>query len=87
MLNKLTPQTDTQFSEEKVANIVLKEALAQIAALTNLPKQQCAHLLHEQLKMNHLNERKTTSLRSTQPIINQNESNFIFEMFNKIQAT
>ncbi|WP_019029458.1 hypothetical protein [Colwellia piezophila] len=82
MFNKITPTTDSQLSNEDVANLIVNDALNKISRLTGLSEQQAFLLLSNQIKMHNSDDIHEQVTRFKSPLLEQSEYQFISNLFN-----
>ncbi|GAW94849.1 MULTISPECIES: hypothetical protein [Colwellia] len=82
MFTKINPATDSQLSNEDVANLMVNEALNNISKLTGLNQEQAFALLLSQVSR----QTEQVSLESTSkvhsPLLEVDETQFIASLFN-----
>lgn len=79
MFTRVTPRTDSQLSNDDVANLILDDAINKLAQLTDLDKEQAYALLTKQIK-SQINVEESAKLAT--PILEVKESQFISSLFN-----
>jgi len=77
MLKSKKLKTDSLVSNEDLTNLIMNQALEQIATLTGVSKAQALVLMANQLS--HEAPQQTTVFK---PILEQDESTFIRHLFN-----
>jgi uncharacterized protein YidB (DUF937 family) len=82
MFTKITPTTDSQLSNEDVANLILSDALSKISQLTGLSEQQAFTLLSSQVNPQSNDNKVVKFTPRPTPLLDQNESQFISSLFN-----
>ncbi|ALO34055.1 hypothetical protein CMT41_04430 [Colwellia sp. MT41] len=89
MFTKINPATDSQLSNEDVANLMVNEALNNISKLTGLNQEQAFALLLSQVSRQTEQVSRQTeqvSLESTSkvhsPLLEVDETQFIASLFN-----
>jgi len=83
MFTKITPTTDSQLSNEDVANLIVGDALEKLGKLTGLNQKEAFALLANQVNQ-HSDDvclKQTTKIQA--PLLEQNESLFISNLFNQ----
>ncbi len=84
MFTKIKPATDSQLSNDDVANLILSDALTKVEQLTGLNQQASLALLLELIAP----AKQTTDVEINkiyqiqQPVLEQNEYQFISGLFN-----
>ncbi|WP_057830585.1 hypothetical protein [Colwellia sp. TT2012] len=82
MFTKINPTTDSQLSNEGVANLMVNDALKNISKLTGLNQQQAFALFLSQVsrQSNQVSLESTSKVHS--PLLEGDESQFIASLFN-----
>jgi hypothetical protein len=82
MFTKIVPITDSQLSNEDVANLIVSDALTKISQLTGLSEQKAFALLSDQVAQKNCDtsDEKVTKMQA--PLLEQNEYQFISSLFN-----
>ena len=78
MFTKITPTTDSQLSNEDVANLIVSDALEKISQLTGLSQEKAFELLSQQVN----NDAASHTPKAQPPILEHNEFQFISSLFN-----
>jgi len=83
MFTKITPTADSQLSNEDVANLIVGDALDKLSKLTSLNQKEAFALLVNQVNLNtdDVGLKQTTKIQT--PLLEQNESLFISNLFNQ----
>ena len=81
MFTKITPTTDSQLSNEDVANLIVSDALSKISQLTGMNEQQAFALLSSQVNPQGNDNKQVTSNKVYVPLLDQSESQFISNLF------
>lgn len=82
MFTKITPATDSQISNEDVANLIVSDALSKISQLTGLCQEKAFELLSQQVNQNNNTVNHAQEARVQAPILEHNEFQFISSLFN-----
>jgi len=82
MFNKITPTTDSQLSNEDVANLIMSDALNKISQLTGLSEQLAFALLANQVNQKTQQNNPERLDKVHGPLLEQSESQFISSLFN-----
>ncbi len=79
MFTRIKPTTDSQLSNDDVANLIVDDAITKLSQLTDLTKEQAFTLL-----VNHIKSQVSIeeSQKLTTPVLEANESQFISSLFN-----
>jgi len=82
MFTKITPTTDSQLSNEDVANLVVGDALEKIAQLTGLSQEEAIALFVNQVdqQSDAISQKQSTKVET--PLLEQSEFQFISSLFN-----
>ncbi|PKI14377.1 hypothetical protein CXF71_16715 [Colwellia sp. 12G3] len=81
MFTKITPTTDSQLSNEDVANLIVSDALSKISQLTGLSKQKAFALLSNQVTPQSNDNKQLAFKKIHIPLLDQSESQFISSLF------
>jgi hypothetical protein len=82
MFTKITPTTDSQLSNDEIANLIVSDALEKIGQLTGLKQKDAFALLSSQV-IQHVEEVNDEQINKVQtPLLGQNECQFISNLFN-----
>ncbi|PKG86360.1 hypothetical protein CXF85_01265 [Colwellia sp. 75C3] len=81
MFTKIIPTTDSQLSNEGVANLVVSDALRKISQLTGLSEHQAFALLSSQVNPASNDNKVVKFTPRPTPLLDQNESQFISNLF------
>ncbi|HCM48486.1 MAG TPA: hypothetical protein DIS98_13650 [Colwellia sp.] len=81
MFTKITPTTDTQLSNEDVANLIVSDAMSKISQLTGMNEQQAFALLSSQVNPQSNDNSHVATKKVYTPLLDQSESQFISSLF------
>jgi len=82
MFTRIKPTTDSQLSNDDVANLIVDDAITKLAQLTDLSKEQAFALLSKQVN-GHLTKQVGSSPKVLeQPILEHSEFKYISSLFN-----
>ena len=79
MFTRIKPTTDSQLSNDDVANLIVDDAITKLAQLTDLSKDQAFTLLVNQIQAQvSIEEHQKLAI----PVLEASESQFISSLFN-----